>query len=143
MRIGNGQEKPNSTNIIEIPDTLTIPFTTERESLEKLFTVTYPNMHTFFSASSYPSSRVILTTKNDFVNEMNDMLIDRFQGTLKTFVGIDETTEPNDQAQFEDLLHTFNPAGLPPHKLSLKENCPIILLRNLNSCEGFCNQRRI
>ncbi|XP_075080422.1 uncharacterized protein LOC142165931 [Nicotiana tabacum] len=143
MRIGNGQEKPNSTNIIEIPDTLTIPFTTERESLEKLFTVTYPNMHTFFSASSYPSSRVILTTKNDFVNEMNDMLIDRFQGTLKTFVGIDETNEPNDQAQFEDLLHTFNPAGLPPHKLSLKENCPIILLRNLNSCEGFCNQRRI
>ncbi|XP_070010439.1 uncharacterized protein [Nicotiana sylvestris] len=110
MRIGNGQEKTNSTNKIEIPDTLTIPFTTERESLEKLFTVTYPNMHTFFSASS-SSSRVILTTKNDFVNEPNDMLIDRFLGTLKTFVGIDETNEPNDQAQFEDLLHTFNPAA--------------------------------
>ncbi|XP_009797547.1 uncharacterized protein [Nicotiana sylvestris] len=37
LRIGNGQERVNSADKIEIPDSLIIPYTTERESLDKLF----------------------------------------------------------------------------------------------------------
>jgi len=86
---------------------------------------------------------VILTTKNDIVDEMNDMLIHRFDGKSKTFSGTDEALEFNNQTQFEDLLHSLNPASLPPYMLHLKENCPIILLRNLNPCEGLCNGTRL
>lgn len=42
-----------------------------------------------------------------------------------------------------NLLHSLNPTGLPPYMLHLKENCPIILLRNLNPCEGLCNRTRL
>ncbi|KAG5605162.1 hypothetical protein H5410_026654 [Solanum commersonii] len=88
-------------------------------------------------------SRVILTTKNDFVDEINDMIIHRFSGKSKTFIGTDEALEFNNQTQFEDLLHTLNPTSLPPYMLHLKENCPIILLRNLNPSEGLCNGTRL
>lgn len=143
MRIGNGQEKVNLNNKIELPDSLIVPFTTEEESLDKLFNMIFLNLHTFFSNSASASSRVILTTKNDFVNEINDMLIAKFPEKATRFVAIDETVESSDQIHYEDLLHSLNPAGLPPYKLTLKQNCPIILLRNLNPYEGLCNGTRL
>ncbi|XP_060178375.1 uncharacterized protein LOC132608360 [Lycium barbarum] len=143
MRIGNGQEKTNNGNRIEIPQNFIIPFTNEIESLNFLFNVTYPDLHTFFSNPSSITSRVILTTKNDFVDEINDMLIHRFPNDAKVYTTIDETMEPNDQCQFEDFLHTLQPANLPPYRLTLKKNCPFILLRNLNPSKGLCNGTRL
>nr|XP_009778905.1 PREDICTED: ATP-dependent DNA helicase PIF1-like isoform X1 [Nicotiana sylvestris]XP_009778906.1 PREDICTED: ATP-dependent DNA helicase PIF1-like isoform X1 [Nicotiana sylvestris]XP_009778907.1 PREDICTED: ATP-dependent DNA helicase PIF1-like isoform X1 [Nicotiana sylvestris]XP_009778908.1 PREDICTED: ATP-dependent DNA helicase PIF1-like isoform X1 [Nicotiana sylvestris]XP_009778909.1 PREDICTED: ATP-dependent DNA helicase PIF1-like isoform X1 [Nicotiana sylvestris]XP_009778910.1 PREDICTED: ATP- len=143
MRIGNGNEPLTSENKIEIPKSFIVPYTTEQESLNALCETTFPNMHAFFCDASSVTSRVILTTKNDFVNEINDMLIDKFPKEAKTFVAIDETCESNDQSQYEDFLHSLNPAGLPPYRLTLKEICPIILLRNLNPCEGLCNGTRL
>lgn len=66
------------------------------------------------------TSRVILTTKTNFVNDINEVFIHQFLGIAVTFVGIDETVEPKDQTEFEDFLHTLNPTGLPPYKLVLK-----------------------
>jgi len=143
LRIGNGKETTQCENKIEIPNSLIIPFTTEEQSLDTLFNVTYPDLCTFSSDSSAISSRVILTTKNDFVNEINDMLIRKFPERATTYVATDETVEPNDQSQFEDFLHTLHPPGLPPYKLTLKENCPVMLLRNLNPFEGLCNGTRL
>ncbi|KAM3398671.1 hypothetical protein P3S68_002187 [Capsicum galapagoense] len=82
---------------------------------------------------------LLSVTKNDFVDELNDRLINQFPQDAKTFVSLDENIEPSDQSQFEDFLHSLNPPGLPPYILTLKENCPIILLRNLNPSEGLCN----
>ncbi|XP_075079941.1 uncharacterized protein LOC142165244 [Nicotiana tabacum] len=143
MRIGNGREENNNSNKVEIPHNLIIPFTTETQSLNQLFNVTYPNLHTFFSNPSSMTSRVILTTKNDFVVEINDMLIHQLSNNAKIYTAIDKTTEPSDQCQFEDFLHTLNPPNLPPYKLTLKKIYPVILLRNLNPCEGLCNGTRL
>nr|XP_009764813.1 PREDICTED: ATP-dependent DNA helicase RRM3-like isoform X1 [Nicotiana sylvestris]XP_009764814.1 PREDICTED: ATP-dependent DNA helicase RRM3-like isoform X1 [Nicotiana sylvestris]XP_009764815.1 PREDICTED: ATP-dependent DNA helicase RRM3-like isoform X1 [Nicotiana sylvestris]XP_009764817.1 PREDICTED: ATP-dependent DNA helicase RRM3-like isoform X1 [Nicotiana sylvestris]XP_009764818.1 PREDICTED: ATP-dependent DNA helicase RRM3-like isoform X1 [Nicotiana sylvestris]XP_009764819.1 PREDICTED: ATP- len=143
LRIGNGTEITICEEKIEILDSFVIPFTTEEEFLDALFSVTYPDLHAFFPDSSMIASRVILTTKNDFVNELNNMLITKFPEMSKTFVAVDETIEPSDQSQFEDFLHSLDPPGLPPYKLTLKENCPVILLRNLNPCKGLCNGTRL
>ncbi|XP_075075145.1 uncharacterized protein LOC142162649 [Nicotiana tabacum] len=143
LRIENRQERVNSANKIEIPYSLIIPYTTEKQSLDKLFIAIDSNLDSLCSNSSCTYSCVILTTKNDFVDKINGMLIDRFTRKLKIFIRSDEAIEFNNQTQFEDLLHTLNPPGLPPYKLSLKENCPIILLRNLNPCEGLYNGTRL
>ncbi|KAG5592830.1 hypothetical protein H5410_043344 [Solanum commersonii] len=71
------------------------------------------------------------------------MLIHRFPDDTTVYIAIDETIEPNDQCQFEDFLHTLHPANLPPYRLTLKKNCPVILLRNLNPTEGLCNGTRL
>lgn len=42
LRIGNGQEWVTSTNKIEISNSFIVPFTTEKESLNNLFKLTYP-----------------------------------------------------------------------------------------------------
>ena len=89
------------------------------------------------------TSRVIFKTKNDFVAENNQMLIDKFSGDAITFVGIDENIEPKDQTEYEDFLHTLNPSGLPPYRVILKQNCPIILLRNLNPSDDLCNDTQL
>ncbi|XP_075098526.1 uncharacterized protein LOC142175511 [Nicotiana tabacum] len=107
LRIGNGQERVNSVDKIEISDSLIIPYTTERESVDKLFATTYSNLNSTYSNSSCTDSCVILTTKNDFVDEINDMLIDRFRGKSKIFIGTYEAIEFNNQTQLEDLLHTL------------------------------------
>ena len=37
----------------------------------------------------------------------------------------------------------MTPNGIPPHQLRLKKNCPIMLLRNINSAEGLSNGTRL
>ena len=43
----------------------------------------------------------------------------------------------------DEFLNTLSPNGLPQHKLQLKVNCPIMLLRNLNPSIGLCNGTRM
>ena len=121
MRIGNGTQKKNDKGKIEIPHFLIIPFENEKDSLNLLFKVTYPNLHTSYSNLSFITSRAILTTKNDFVDEINDMLITQFPTAEKTYLAIDQTIDPIDQSEYEYLLHTLNSVGLLPYKLTFKK----------------------
>jgi ATP-dependent DNA helicase PIF1 len=42
-----------------------------------------------------------------------------------------------------EFLNSLNISGLPPHKLTLKVNQPIILLRNTDPYNGLCNGTRL
>lgn len=55
---------------------------------------------------------VVLTPKNDSINEINNILIQRFPA---------KTTDPNNQGQYEDFINSLEPNGLSPHKLYLKK----------------------
>lgn len=63
LRIENGTEKTHNNDKIKIPDYFVISFISENQSLDLLFKVTYPDLHTSFSNISSLTSRVILTTK--------------------------------------------------------------------------------
>ena len=88
-------------------------------------------------------NRCIFAPKNSSVDELNDILIRKFPGKLYTYTSIDKTIDQRHQGDYEDFLNSQNPKGLPPHKLMLKENYPIILMRNLNPLEGLCNGTRL
>ncbi|KAG5617641.1 hypothetical protein H5410_017465 [Solanum commersonii] len=112
MRIGDGKEKTNDHGKIEIPHSLIIPFTSEKESLNLLFRNTYPDLYTCCTKTSFITSCAILATKNDFVEEINDKLISQFSNTEKVYIAIDETIDPKDQSEYEDFLHNLNPTSL-------------------------------
>nr|GMD12809.1 ATP-dependent DNA helicase PIF1-like [Ipomoea batatas] len=140
--IGDGTEQLVGRDKIKIPSSFIIPCTNEDGSLDALFQSVYPDLTCFGTDPYSLMSKVILTPKNEIADEINSILIDRFPGESKCYVSFDEPLDLK-QMHCKDYLHTLSPAGLPPHKLILKKNCPIILLRNLNPSEGLCNGTRL
>ncbi|KAL3532807.1 hypothetical protein ACH5RR_006328 [Cinchona calisaya] len=113
------------------------------DALQSLIDTVFPNIESRIESTCSTINQAILTTKNDFVDEINDILINKFPGVATEYFSFGETLDPNDQAQYEDFLNSLAPTGLPPHKLLLKPNSPVILLRNLDPTEGLCNGTRL
>ncbi|KAJ8875134.1 hypothetical protein PR048_023027 [Dryococelus australis] len=66
-------------------------------------------------------SRSIVSPRNDTDNEINNLIIQRVPGQVKTYKSIDTVTNVDDVVHFpQDFLNSLNPSGLPPHELSLK-----------------------
>ena len=53
-----------------------------------------------------------------------------------------ETLLKNDSDYSPEILHSFTPSGFPAARLTLKIGCPIMVLCNLQPCEGVCNGSR-
>jgi ATP-dependent DNA helicase PIF1 len=83
--------------------------------------------------------RGILCTRNDYVDEINARIIDRFPGKATVFYSFDsvDDDERNNYPQY--FLNSITPNGLLPCELRIKINYPLILLRNLDPLSGLCN----
>ena len=109
----------------------------------RLIHCVFPHLN-LYSVDPYQMiNRCILSPRNSSVDELNDMMIEKFPGKLYTYISSDKTVNQRFQGDYQDFLNSQNPKGLPPHKLLLKVNCPIMLLRNLNPAEGLCNGTRL
>ncbi|KAL5575724.1 hypothetical protein UlMin_017423 [Ulmus minor] len=139
LHIRDGEEQIDDDDNITLPDNIIIPYEVDTTSLENIITTVFPNIHNYPKNTRFMVNRAILTPKNDYVDEINNILINQFPGNLVTYYSFDETHDKNEQCFQEDFLNTLTPNGIPPHELVLKRNCPIILLRNLNPSEGLCN----
>ncbi|XP_027102740.2 uncharacterized protein [Coffea arabica] len=143
LRVGEGHELVDFNGEITLPKDLVIPYYDKEESLNRLLQSVFLDL-ALYSLDPYRMiNRCILTPKNSSVDELNDILIKRFPGELHTFISSDKTVDQRHQGDYEDFLNSQNPKGLPPHRLMLKENYPIILIRNLNPVEGLCNGTRL
>ncbi|XP_012853843.1 PREDICTED: uncharacterized protein LOC105973366 [Erythranthe guttata] len=143
LRIGNGVEPFIFDENVQIPASMLIPFLDLHASLDCLIRHVYPDLDYFLTHPLCLINRAILTSKNDCVDELNDLIIERFPGQIKEYVSFNRTDDPLQQGEYEDYLGTVSANGLPPHILRLKENCPIMLLRNLNPLQGLCNGTRL
>ncbi|TYH07485.1 hypothetical protein ES288_A08G237200v1, partial [Gossypium darwinii] len=74
----------------------------------------------------------VFNLQNIYVEKINEKLLNMFS--------IVDNTNNNYP---KELLNTFLPNGFPPHKLILKVNYPIILLRNLDPSNSLCNGTRM
>ncbi|KAL5571143.1 hypothetical protein UlMin_020740 [Ulmus minor] len=143
LHIGDGQEQIDDDDNITLPENIIIPYEVDTTSLKKMITIVFPDIHNYPKNTHFMVNRAILTPKNNYVDEINNILINQFPGNLVTYYSFDETRDKNEQCFQEDFLNTLTPNGIPPHELVLKQNCPIILLRNLNPSEGLCNGTRL
>ncbi|KAG3230955.1 hypothetical protein PI124_g23949 [Phytophthora idaei] len=82
------------------------------------------------ATDEYFANRAILTTTNAVVSQ-EDLSTD----------SVEEDEEVNCFEQ--EVLHTVNINGIPPHKLTLKKGAPIMMMRNLNPDLGLCNGTRL
>ncbi|KAG7984548.1 hypothetical protein I3843_04G165900 [Carya illinoinensis] len=133
LDLGNGLPPITINEHVKIPTAMLIPYENDAASLDRLIDAVFHDISDYSTNISNMMNRAILTPKNSYVEEINTLLIQRFPGELKQYYSFNEST----------FLHTLTPNGLPPHELLLKENCPIMLLRNINPSEGLCNGTRL
>lgn len=89
---------------------------------------------------------VILAPKNDDCNLINNDIIARMPGVEKIYNSYDRIICEHEN-QINDypveFLNSLNVSGLPPHKLKLKVNCIVLLIRNLNTKKALVNGTRL
>ncbi|KAG4053797.1 hypothetical protein PC123_g11065 [Phytophthora cactorum] len=92
----------------------------------------------------YFANRTILTTTNAVVQRINEAVAQWLEGVSQEYLSTDSVEEDEEVNFFgQEVLHTVNINGIPPHKLMLKKGAPIMMMRNLNPDLGLCNGTRL
>ena len=115
----------------------------EDDSIDILIDQVFPNLVANCTSASYMRERAILSTRNEHVDAVNALMIDRFSGKQKIFYSFDSVDDDSRNNYPLDFLNSITPNWLPPHELKVKKNCPIILLHNLDPHNGLCNGTRL
>ncbi|XP_062202099.1 uncharacterized protein LOC133904655 [Phragmites australis] len=143
LRIGNGTKEMIGADYVCLPDDIVIGYNTTEESIDKFIENVFPCLQNNATLGAYISSRAILSTKNEHVDELNAMMIDKFPSKEKVYYSFDPVDDDSRNNYLIDFLNSITPNGLPPHVLKVKTNCPVILLRNLDPHNGLCNGTRL
>nr|XP_051229452.1 uncharacterized protein LOC127347285 [Lolium perenne] len=86
LRIGNGTEETISDDYVRLPDDIVIGYTEDGKAINKLIEDVFPSLHANATSREYMSTRAILSTKNEHVDDLNDKMISRFPGEEKVKV---------------------------------------------------------
>ena len=113
LRIGNRTEETIGHDYIRLLDDIVIGFTDTEVAVNKLIQDVFPSLVEHATSAVYMSSRAILSTKNEHVDRLNAMMIERFPGEEKIYHSFD-TIVDNPQNHFPiDFLNSITPNGLP------------------------------
>nr|XP_027071976.1 ATP-dependent DNA helicase pfh1-like [Coffea arabica] len=143
LRVEKGVESVDQHGQISLPPHMVIPYHNKEESFDKLLGTVFPDLNLYSCDPYQMINRCVLCPKISSVDEINGMMIAKFSRNLHRYISCDRTVNKRYQADYEDFLNSLNPKSLPPHELLLKENCPIMLLRNVNPTDGLCNSTRL
>jgi hypothetical protein len=143
LKVGNGrhtQVDPGRPNLMALPQEYLL------ECLEDLLEEVYPNIQDGYRDPYFLASRTILTPLNEDVDKINSKCVESFPGVPTIFFSSDavQQDDPNLPVPTE-FLNSLTPSGMPPHKLELKKNIVVMLLRNLQAGpkEGLRNGTRL
>ena len=139
LRIGNGTKEAFEGDYVWLPDDILIHNPPKDDSIDILIDQVFLNLVANCTSTSYMCERAILSTRNEHVDAVNALMIDRFLGKQKIFYSFDSVDDDSRNNYPLDFLNSITPNGLPPHELKVKKNCPIILLHNLDPHNGLCN----
>ena len=87
-----------------------------------------------------------LTPTNDASLTINNEVLSKLPVKVKEHLSADKALcdEEQDANNYPiEFLNKLTPPGMPPHKLMLKPNCIVMLLRNLDIKRGLCNGTRL
>lgn len=132
-----GEVPITGESVVEIPPSMA------RNNRADVIDEVFGNLEDHVGDKDYLKSRMILAADNDIVNETNLELVKRLPGKMHTFRSIDSAVDDEGGSLFpREYLNTLNPSGIAEHKLCLKVNAVVILMRNFNIKAGHCNGTR-
>ncbi|KAL0553769.1 hypothetical protein IC582_007673 [Cucumis melo] len=143
LRVGDGNKPIIKDDIIKLPEDIVVANNSENDAKGIFIRKIYPDLELHAEESNYVTNRAILATTNAHVDSLNEEMIKLFPGESTTFISFDQTIDDTNSYYQEEFLNSLLPNGIPQHKLILKVNCPIMLLRNLDPSNGLCNGTRL
>ena len=118
-------------------------------SVDSLVDTIYPDIHIPDQPDQYFPEHIILSSMNKKVNELNQMVLDKFPGKAQVFHSVDYIPISEQSGEDDPLLHypveylnEVNCGSLPLAKLTLKVGCPVMVLKNLDAANEVCNGSR-
>ncbi|GBM94681.1 hypothetical protein AVEN_274903-1 [Araneus ventricosus] len=77
------------------------------------------------------------------LHEINNRILAMVPGAVIEYRSFDTVVDADETVSFRpEFLNSLYPAGLPPHSLTIKTGCPIILLGNQDP-PTLCNGTRL
>ncbi|TKR61952.1 hypothetical protein L596_025979 [Steinernema carpocapsae] len=138
LQLGNGQLPHFDGDKIEIPH----KFLGAGDLVTEIFADAIAN-----GDYAEVGKRAILSSKNCRVYKLNEDVLKLLPGEVKTYSSYDSVAEdetPNSGISYPtEYLNSVTHSSLPPHKLELKINATVMLLRNLNIHDGLANGTRL
>ena len=117
-------------------------FLLAEESVQSLCGFVWNDLQAHYTDPEWLCSRAVLCPTNEAADEINDHMTRCFPGEPRSYLSSDSLMDGNKAQYPMEFLNTLCSSGMPPHKLTLKEGCPIMLMRNLDPCKGHCNGTR-
>lgn len=140
-KIGNGETESfpqYGQHIIEIPQNL---LGDENEIIEDIYGNVIENL-----LSERMLKSVVLAPTNEDCSLINCDVLNRMPGYSRFYLSSDKIITDNDNEINNypiEFLNSINVSGLPPHRLELKVNCIVLLIRNLNTSQALVNGTRM
>ena len=109
-----------------------ISFLSTLEDIDDIFKIIIPLSREIISQND------VVNPKNDAVNQLNDICLEKFKGKTIEYLSIDTVGDLEDAFQYPtEFLNSCNSSGLPLHRLKLKiylknENRNVHCLKNEN-----------
>jgi ATP-dependent DNA helicase PIF1 len=98
---------------VQLPNDIVNGYTDTEMAVNKLIQDVFPSLEEHATLGTYMSSRVILLTKNEHVDELNAMMIERFSGEEKVYHNLDTVVDYPQNHFPIDFLNSITPNGLP------------------------------
>ncbi len=117
-------------------------FLLKDESLQSLCNFVWEDLPANYSDPEWLCSRAVLCPTNEAADEVNDHMTKCFPGQARSYLSCDTLVDGNKAQYPTEFLNTLCSSGMPPHELTLKEKCPVMLMRNLDPAKGHCNGTR-
>ncbi|XP_074320257.1 uncharacterized protein LOC141657045 isoform X1 [Silene latifolia] len=143
LKLGNGELQSSEKGMIELPEELILKADAERQPEELLIDAVFPEIRGSHFSTDIFTERAILTPRNNDVDSINKILIEKFPGDSHIYKSFDSVIDDNSNVYPAEFLNSLCPPGMTPHALVVKENSPVILLRNLDPAAGLCNGTRL
>lgn len=141
LTVGNGRA-PRARDF-EYEDVIELPLNLCTLTEDEVVAHVYNDLDTNIGNLEYLTGRAILATTNSDIDNINETLIRRMPGDAHVLSSADSVSVDDNAALYPpEFLNSLNLSGLPPHEMSVKRNCPIMLLRNLDPSAGHCNGTR-
>lgn len=89
---------------------------------------------------------VILAPTNEDCSLINSDVLNRMPGNSRSYFSYDKVITDNENEINNypvEFLNSIIVSGLPPHKLDLKIDCVVLLIKNLNTSKALVNGTRM